>query len=92
MTFEKYWESRVLKTPQLADPETKMSIKVSALKKALQQTWNAALSGIKDKEDLAKKFEELGKGKGKGKGGFEELGDIFGLGGLFGGGKGKDKK
>lgn len=89
MTFEKYWEGRVLKTPQLADPETKMSIKVSALKKALQQTWNAALSGIEDKEDLAKKFEEFSKGKGKG---FEELGDIFGLGGLFGGGKGKDKK
>ena len=80
--FKAYWDRLCRATPQLKDPETKMTITVASLQKQLEKAFNEGRKHpIKTHKEAADEFAAFGK-KSDPLGAVE---DIFG--GMFGGDK-----
>jgi len=65
MNKDRYWDKLKRATPQLKDPETKMTISVAELKKVVQRAFEAGRleDPPKTREEAAKEFAKLGRKK-----------------------------
>lgn len=56
MTFDAYWANLMQKNPDLADPETKMTVSVAAFRKALEQAFEVDREEQKQTDDVMAKL------------------------------------